>query len=528
MKLKRLYIESYKNLKEFKIEFQGSNINAILGKNGSGKSNLFEFIIDIFINIENGTENKHNYEIEYSINEDGIKRNVLIKHNGEYEVSMDNKTDSKKYKKFPMKKYKDYLPRFIFAYYSGMNERLKSGFYEERVKFHEKFLRKEGEELQTRRFLYAERKYSLFVLLIFLIMSSYDKQIKDLLANTLNIESLSYVLFKLHKPYWTKSKETGYFWGSRGFVKPFLEKLYEEALSPLKLNNITNQVEREQGLPKRETQDFIYLYFNDVEKLRRIMDSSKIKDDETPDRFLFKSLESMYISDLVEDIIIETRASDKCKSSVKFKDLSEGEMQLFSVLGLLKFTNTKNSLFLLDEPDTHLNPAWSRDYVNELLRKIIGQDKETNTHILITTHDPVLIGGMEKEDVIIMHMNECGIINATNPEIDPKGSGYAGILTSDIFDLNSAISPELEEDIQNKTILLFKEDRTPDDEEKLAELTEKMKDYDYEIPQDDPLYAEYIRAREIVMKALKDNSTTEKQKRNQASIETLKRILNLE
>ena len=37
------------------------------------------------------------------------------------------------------------------------------------------------------------------------------------------------------------------------------------------------------------------------------MNLSELKDDETPDRYLFKAIESMYISDLVEDIIIKTR-----------------------------------------------------------------------------------------------------------------------------------------------------------------------------------------------------------------------------
>jgi len=39
---------------------------------------------------------------------------------------------------------------------------------------------------------------------------------------------------------------------------------------------------------------------------------------------------------------------------------SEGEQQLLLVLGLLKFTAEEEALFLLDEPDTHLNPCLER------------------------------------------------------------------------------------------------------------------------------------------------------------------------
>ncbi len=50
MKLKRLQIEGYKNIRSCDIEFtQSPLINAVIGSNGSGKSNLIEAIIQILI-----------------------------------------------------------------------------------------------------------------------------------------------------------------------------------------------------------------------------------------------------------------------------------------------------------------------------------------------------------------------------------------------------------------------------------------------------------------------------------------------
>ena len=46
------------------------------------------------------------------------------------------------------------------------------------------------------------------------------------------------------------------------------------------------------------------------------------------------------------------------KDHVKFGDLSDGEKQYLMVLGLLRFTREDETLFLLDEPDTHLHPRW--------------------------------------------------------------------------------------------------------------------------------------------------------------------------
>ena len=53
-----------------------------------------------------------------------------------------------------------------------------------------------------------------------------------------------------------------------------------------------------------------------------------------------------------------------------------------SVLGLMRFTGRDESLFLLDEPDTHLNPAWKWSYLQ--LVKDVAQSN-TESHIIMTS-----------------------------------------------------------------------------------------------------------------------------------------------
>ena len=62
--------------------------------------------------------------------------------------------------------------------------------------------------------------------------------------------------------------------------------------------------------------------------------------------------------------------------------------QLLTVLGLLLFTQDDESLYLLDEPDTHLNPLWTYDFL-KLLQDNIRADKG---QLIVATHNPLMIG----------------------------------------------------------------------------------------------------------------------------------------
>lgn len=49
MRLKSVSISKYKNLKDFTLNFDSDSfMDVFVGKNGSGKSNLFEALIEIF------------------------------------------------------------------------------------------------------------------------------------------------------------------------------------------------------------------------------------------------------------------------------------------------------------------------------------------------------------------------------------------------------------------------------------------------------------------------------------------------
>lgn len=77
------------------------------------------------------------------------------------------------------------------------------------------------------------------------------------------------------------------------------------------------------------------------------------------------------------------------------KELSDGEHQLLHSLGLCLLFRNSNSLFLLDEPETHFNPDWRANFISRL-RQCLPGSSDVGQEMLITTHAPFL-GGFNLE-----------------------------------------------------------------------------------------------------------------------------------
>jgi recombinational DNA repair ATPase RecF len=68
MRLKSVFVSQYKNLQNFTLGFDGASfIDVFVGKNGSGKSNLFEALIEIFRHIYEYDNEKAELGFEYAI-----------------------------------------------------------------------------------------------------------------------------------------------------------------------------------------------------------------------------------------------------------------------------------------------------------------------------------------------------------------------------------------------------------------------------------------------------------------------------
>ena len=482
MRIDQLWVSDFKNLKDISVDFSEEHATTVLvGRNGTGKSNLLEALTIVFRDLDlsyqatSAVKPAFQYVIKYTCRGHKVVVDADPKRTtGRLKIQVDGEAIS--FKRFAETPGRPYLPTYIFGYYSGPSNRMEEHFLLHQQRFYKNLI--DGVERPLRPLLYARPVHSMFVLLAFFLETSED--VAEFLKENLRIEGLDSALFVMREPPWNSNEGDERFWKARGTVQSLLDKLYELALAPLR---------QQRRIPiefrQDKTLEFLYLYLKDLDTIRQL------HGDYPSDQAFFKALESTYISRLIDEVQVRVK-SRAVDGSLTFRELSEGEQQLLMVLGLLRFTREEESLFLLDEPDTHLNPAWSVQY-HEFLRTIGGLQE--NSHILMATHDPLVIAGLVKEQVQILQRDmEAGRITAIMPDEDPRGMGVAALLTSEVYGLRSQLDLETLQLLDRKRELAAKEHLTPSEADDLTKLSTKLGGLDFTRAVRDPLYKPFVEA----------------------------------
>lgn len=82
-------------------------------------------------------------------------------------------------------------------------------------------------------------------------------------------------------------------------------------------------------------------------------------------------------------------------------DLSDGEFAFISRMALIYLMNEKECLFLLDEPEVHFNDDWKRNLVDSIERALT-QPEKTDSEVILTTHASIVLTDAFPEEVILM------------------------------------------------------------------------------------------------------------------------------
>lgn len=507
----------FKNLKNVVIDFdQDQCVTVVIGWNGTGKSNVLEALTIIFRDlIAKKRVPAFAFQLTYRVGRAADTRHIHIdadpeRHKEPFIIHVATKEASFEAKavksstqnsaaqlvpigcKIKLSAFladEALLPRYVFAYYSGESKRMHEVFRPYMEAYDAKLRR--GEDPGPKRLFYALPVHSQFVLLAFLIQDS--DMIQSFLEEHLGLdpsEGIESVLFVLRQPPWKSQQGDPRFWKARGIVQEFLSRLYDIALAPVEIRRSVPV-----SLWNDKTLQFKYLFVKDTADLRRLVGK------QSPAEF-FRDLESTHVSELLAEVRIRVRLK-RNTDSVIFRELSEGEQQLLTVLGLLRFTAENESLFLLDEPDTHLNPRWSVDYISYLKKFISGGNQQAETsHILLATHNPLAIAELDREQVQILQLrtvNERRKVVACYPELAPRGMGYAAIVMSDMFGIASSLDQPTQLLLEEQRALAAKDKLSAKEQQELDAINAKLDRLGFRFFLPDDEYSRYLRLRNALL-----------------------------
>lgn len=348
MKLNKITFDNYKNLaKEFSFE-QANNYVALIGLNGSGKSNLLEAISLLFAHTM-GIEIDFpfaQYRLTYDIRGhrvditegDSLANGTILEEN---------------------------LPSSLIACYSGEDNRLwNSGFERYYVVFFNKAIR--GGEYKP-KVLYIN-KYCWKIAFLSLLFSEKN-EVKSFISDKLHIDTNSVYVHFFTKDGTNPQPHDASNWYGRVSAKyPNTQILVNDLKSneDVDLNCI-----KYPGLTPDQIV-FYYLYFLHM-----------------PDKQGSLGLEA---DKVVEKIEISINGYD-------FDNLSEGEKKLILIECITNVLGDENSLILLDEPDAHTHIAMKKDLL-KLISEFEGQT-------IMTTHSPMFLNkrwdGFDENNIFYMH-----------------------------------------------------------------------------------------------------------------------------
>ena len=332
MKLLSLHIDKYKNLTgDYDFTSQDGYI-ALIGENGSGKSNLLEAISLIYHGIFDKKEIPFDYTIKYQIGDSIYERGKRIaKKDGEAIKASDI-----------------YHPSSIIACYSGEDRRLWTLAYKD---YYNRYFNKAiGENYYTPKLLYIDK--SCWEIALIALICAYDTPTVNTFLNNLGITDISDITISFQI-----DEERREMFKKHDALRWFNRVTPDGTININAKTLATTDTNPTSALAQKESKSklvFQYLY---------LLSQPERKEGE-PNR----------VQKLINSIDIKLK-------NVSFGDLSEGEKKLILIECITKVLGNNDSILLLDEPDAHTHIAKKK----EILDAVETFEGQT----ILTTHSPV-------------------------------------------------------------------------------------------------------------------------------------------
>lgn len=384
MRLRNVFVSDYKNLKGFELGFDGTNsLEVFVGKNGTGKSNLFEALIEIFRHLDefdsDGDGINFDYRIAYEI---GEKRIAIKWEKGHLTIDDEVRRTVGKTPR----------PENVLVYYSGHNGTVPGLIGKYQSAFQGRI--KGADFSDTRYFIGVGSHYKQLLLAICLLKPS-SSHCRRIICSKLGINDVSTELrLTLKRPHYARSSvydihnndEADRFWKADGITKTFLNQLLSFVASTPADGRV-----RTEGYLAREDKYTLYL------------DTAKITEafkDSAPHE-LFNRFDNLMVLEMLEEISIPIKLTNGAEASTSY--FSDGQFQSVYIFALTEIFRARQSLTLLDEPDSFLHPQWQHEFLSQI-SEISSAASKTN-HILLSSHSASTISSIAETKVNLFETN---------------------------------------------------------------------------------------------------------------------------
>ena len=518
MRLDRVFFDGFKNLKGVEADFDQSRLTTVvIGQNGAGKSNLIEAITDIFrfVDMNRGAP-RYLYEIDYRIGNHTVR---LSNRDGRPTISADGKLLTRA--AFERDR-RDLFPDLVFGYYSGGSRRLEKLFDSHQRRYYDAI--KINEDPKSCRKALTERQAILLSADTWCICTArvlrLSRRAWRALREKLGVTGFDSALAHFREPWFAKGGRTSKlgdaadFWGAKGPAGTCARAIRNVAFHPLALEGNAIDDYRD----KQDMEAEYACFLRNEAALKRYAETMPMigRCSQRSKRPISPTSSAIYMSGSPERTMERRR---------EFRRSFRWERQLLMVLGLIRVSRGKRALFLLDEPDTHLNPMWQHSYL-DLIREWTGLAADADKcHIVLTSHNPLTIAALEREDVRVMFTEEAGKVSVTAPYTDPKGMGFTATFT-EIFGLPTSLDSDTQRQVDDRNALARIDHRTEEQEKQLIEINDKLNRLGFMFEDREPLYQDFLRAWQDVRYADRPPlSPVQIEKRHAAMKELIKNLL---
>lgn len=389
MRLKHLFISEYKNLKDFAINFDSDSfIEVFVGKNGTGKSNFFEALIEITRHLYEHDQDKttgcFDYRIRYEI--DGVETDIVWEK-GLFKI---NEQERKTLSSVP-------LPDNTLIYYSGHNKTVADLVDKYEVNFRRRI---KGANIgDSPKFIGIGTEYKQ-LLLALLLLQKPEMKSREYVTQRLEISSVGdEIIFVLNRPAYANGRlkelkvsaiehfdVRTHYWGADGITLDFLNNLISCIKGEFNHTNLY------------DSQKDIYVISINIKLFQEKFSDTNITD-------IFRQFDNLKILGMLGEIEVPIKLNSGLDSTIAH--FSDGQFQSIYIYSIVEIFKDKNCLTLLDEPDAFLHPEWQFGFLKQVFE--ITETSAKNIHVLMTSHSASTLCSLEEQRISLFKLENSSV-----------------------------------------------------------------------------------------------------------------------